>query len=188
MRLAWVKFCLIIAFGFAALIFSNCGWYVHRGVHCRFSSEDDIRIAVLDFEQEGMLGGEKLGSFAADELTAALFLQGRVGVIDRAQVRAAMLAGNFTTIYLSATEVQKLGELLKADYLILGKITSVGQQNFLSNNEVNFRLRVICRVLAVSDGRVMGVVQYQKKCKNNIREVVNEVIVDMATAIKLHAR
>ncbi|MGH7601349.1 MAG: hypothetical protein ACREOI_33740, partial [bacterium] len=76
-------------------------------------NEHPRTVAVLDFEQDGFLGGEKIGSFAADELTAALFLRKKFEAIDRAQVKAGAHELNLSNGMMPADAIKKLGQALR---------------------------------------------------------------------------
>ena len=67
-----------ISIVFFLLVFLGCGVLHREGMHAHFSQRKTGRVAVLDFEEQGFLNGEKLGGFMADELTASLFMKKKV--------------------------------------------------------------------------------------------------------------
>lgn len=169
-----------------ALCLFGMGLGCSSGIQARLALEPAaIKIAVLDFAQEGFLGGEKLGSFAADELTQAFFVERKFAVVERAQIKAALLAANFTTAAIATREVAALGTTWDADYLILGKLTRLNTADFDPERNKSLALQISFRVIAVRDGAVIGVVSQREESSVPPRKFIGDVIRAMAHAVKL---
>lgn len=163
---------------------SSCAIYTNGATQAYVAQESRARIAVLDFEQEGVLAGEKLGGFAADELTAALFAQKKFAVVDRAQVQAAVHTLQLSVAIISAVEIKKLGESLQADYLALGKLQCLRRADFDSAQEKSARVQISFRLLAARNGEVLGVFAQRGNCKGQPAEFISNALHEMAGAVK----
>lgn len=162
-------------------LLAGCGGGASSGLLLK---DHPRKIAVLDFEPEGFLTGEKLGSFAADELTAALFLQRKFHVVDRAQVKAGVLDANLANGTVATDEVKKLGQSLGVDYLILGKISRLNENDFAPDERKNLYLQITFRLISTRDGAVIGVFSRRAKSKNEPRRFVSDVLYRMASEVK----
>lgn len=175
------KLKLMMLAGSLGLLLAGCG-----GTSSGFFLKGHLRtVAVLDFEQEGFLGGEKLGSFAADELTTALFLKKKFEVVDRAQVKAGVLAKNLAITAMKTSEVVALGKALNTDYFIFGKLCRLDEQDFDSEKSRDVNLQISFRLISTQDGAVAGIVSAREKGKTEMRKFISEVISRMAIAVKL---
>ncbi len=141
--------------------------------------------AVLDFEQDSFLGGEKLGSLAADELTAALFLRKKFEVVDRAQVKAGVLDMNFSNGITPADGIKKLGQTLGADYLVLGKITRLNDNDFDPDRRNHLHIQITFRLLSTRDGAVIGVLSRRGRSKDELKKFVSDMLSEMAGSVKV---
>jgi curli biogenesis system outer membrane secretion channel CsgG len=140
--------------------------------------------AVLDFEQEGFLGGEKLGGFAADELTAALFLKKKFEVVDRARVKAGAFELNLANGIMPMDAIKKLGQTLGADYLVLGKITRLNDNDFDPGRRDHLLMQITFRLISTRDGAVIGVLSRRGTSKGDTKKFVSDVLGEMAGAVK----
>ncbi len=142
-------------------------------------------VAVLDFEQEGFLGGEKLGGFAADELTAALFLKKKFDVVDRAQVKAGVLELNLSNGIMPADAIKKLSQTLGADYLVLGKITRLNDNDFDPGRRDHLHVQITFRLISTRDGVVIGILSRRGTSKGDTKKFVSDMLSGMAGAVKV---
>jgi curli biogenesis system outer membrane secretion channel CsgG len=142
-------------------------------------------VAVLDFEQDGFLGGEKLGGFAADELTAALFLKKKFEVVDRARVKAGVLDMNLANGIMPADAIKKLGQTLGADYLVLGKITRLNDNDFDPGRRDHLDVQITFRRISTRDGAVIGVLSRRGTSKGDTKKFVSDMLGEMAGAVKV---
>lgn len=141
--------------------------------------------AVLDFEQDGFLGGEKLGSFAADELAAALFLKNKFEVVDRAQVKAGVLELNLSNGIMPADAIKKLGQTLGADYLVLGKITRLNDNDFNPDRRNHLLMQITFRLISIRDGAVIGVLSRRGTSQGDTKKFVSDRLGEMAGSVKM---
>ncbi|MBN1781864.1 hypothetical protein JW948_12105 [bacterium] len=155
------------------------------GVHARMSMEFARVTAVLTFEQEGFMGGQGLGTLAADELTHALFLEKKYKVVDRSHVLSVQMKHQIAAPVLETADIQKLGTLLDADFIILGKITRLSDAIPTSQEGEAAKIHIAFRILSTRDAAVVGVVDYQSPCKKNIQEHVKDMIAKMAAKVDI---
>ena len=150
----------------------------------RFSSNDSQKIAVLDFEEQGFLGGEKLGRFAAEELTTALFIKQNLKVVDRAQVTAIMVETQFSPSILDVKSIQQLGEKLESDYLILGCITRFDKENFDPETNGRISVQITIRIISTRNGEVVGMISRQSTKKEEPKIIVGKMVEAMAGFVR----
>jgi curli biogenesis system outer membrane secretion channel CsgG len=146
---------------------------------------DAQKIAVLDFEQQGFLGGEKLGRFAADELTSALFLKQKIKVVDRAHVRAKVLERNLSSSILNDDNVRELGLAMSSDFLILGKIIRFNREELGSDEDTPVLLQITFRIISVKDGSVIGIVYRQDQKRGEPEKILSNIIWQMAGEVEI---
>lgn len=170
--------------GMSMLGVSSCAIYTSGATHAYVAQESRARVAVLDFEQEGFLAGEKLGGYAAEELTAALFAQKKFAVVDRAQVKSGVHALQLSAAVMSAAEIKKLGALLQADYLVLGKLQTLNRAGRDPEHDQNLHLQISFRLIAVREGEMLGVFSERGKSKSEAEELISRVLRQMANAVK----
>jgi hypothetical protein len=150
-----------IAFSF---LFTGCSFI--SGIFCKqpdilinkeFTGEN---IAVLTFARKGMFIYPDIGIMTADKLTDELFLSGKYEIIDRSKVNTAQEELEIlNTDVLSRDKIQQLGLMLKADYLILGRISS----NPVSENfglEMDKKMNISFRIISILNTDVVGIVDY----------------------------
>ncbi len=93
-----------------------------------------IRVAVLPFNINAPRGNEYLGRGLMDMLSTRLTWPGRVEVMDRGRVQAAVKrVGRRVTRELAI----KIGHYLGADYVIFGSLTKIGQSISLDAEIIN---------------------------------------------------
>ena len=163
---------------------SSCAIYTNGATQAYVAQESRVRIAVLDFEQEGFLAGERLGGYAAEELTAALFAQKKFSVVDRAQVKAGLHALQLSAAAMSVAEIKKLGELLQADYVVLGKLHALNRASLDPEDDKSLHLQIRFRLIAVREGEMLGVFSERGKSKSEPEEYISRVLNNMASAVK----
>jgi curli biogenesis system outer membrane secretion channel CsgG len=164
-------------------------YFLSAGCHGGASSglllkEHSISVAVLDFELDGFLGGEKMGGFAADELTAALFLKKKFEVVDRARVKAGALELNLANGIMPADAIKKLSQPLGADYLILGKITRLNDNDFDPGSRNHLHAQITFRLISARDGAVIGVLSRRGTSKGDTKKFVSDMLGEMASSMK----
>jgi hypothetical protein len=177
-----ISFQFLFILAMLCLLLAGCGGGVSSGLLLK---EHPRKAAVLDFEQEGFLAGEKLGSFAADELTAALFLQKKFEVVDRAQVKAGVLTAGLSNGTAPTEEVKKLGHSLGVDYLIFGKISRLNENDFAPDKRKNLYLQIAFRLISARDGAVIGVFSRRARSKDEPRRFVSDALYLMASEVKV---
>jgi curli biogenesis system outer membrane secretion channel CsgG len=152
----------------------------------RMSAKDARRIAVLDFDEEGFLGISRLGQFAADELTSALFIHQKLKVVDRSQVLARVAERKYSQKILNPQQLDELGRALDADYFILGKITRIDGINVDPEDESQI-VQVVFRILSSHTGDVIGIVQRQDTVDKDLKLVVGNLIKEMTGSVRLNS-
>ncbi|MCA9733971.1 MAG: hypothetical protein H6696_14385 [Deferribacteres bacterium] len=157
------------------LAFTACSTTKRVGPGSMLSPKKIPRYAVLDFEQDGLIGGNKLGIFAADYLTNLLFERKKQQVIDRAQIRAAVTVQNVSNLALSPVLVKKLGVHLNADYIILGKLVRLNKPVFSeSGNELDMEITI--RVLSVHNGTLVDLASKRSKKKKQAKYLIRSIM------------
>ena len=141
-------------------------------------------VAVFDFEQEGFLAGEKLGGFAADELSLALFTGNNWEIIDRAQVKAATLQLNLETSALSVDQIKSFERVTRADLLILGKLIRLDANNFDPEKRDSSSIEIAFRLISAGDGSVVGMFSRFAKCKGELRKFLSEQLNRMSGLVR----
>jgi len=155
-------------------------------VASRISSEDSIRIGVLNFSHKGSLGvSEKLGSYAADRLTNSLFIKKQYDVVDRSMVKSEMVRNKLSTEILNIEQINTLGKELNTDYLIVGKIVELTNQLEDIEGDKGWSLEISFRILDARTGEVKGVVRTQKSGKVEKRVLIGKIIDRMVEAVKI---
>ena len=162
-----------------------CSTMNRSRIESRSSTTDGAHIAVLDFVQNGFFNGEKLGPFAADELTAALFIQRRLRVKDRAQVKANMAEQRISPSQFSTNEIKEFGQTLGADFLILGEITRLDGLSVDTENDGRMSIQIMFRIVSSEDGDVIGIVTRRGSQKTESKKIVSEMIGKMAGSVRL---
>lgn len=174
--------CLIALFFILSM--SGCAVFQPGRTESWFQGNSVKVIAVLDFEQEGFVRGGKLGSFAADELTSALFIKKKINVVDRAQVKAKIMERGFHPHVMDNKTVQELGQILNADCLILGKITEMGGIDIGMEEEQKHRIQITFRLILTSSGEVIGMVSREVTKKGEAKQIVGKMLHRMAKRVK----
>ena len=165
---------------------SGCYTLKQSNTRSRISMDGARRIAVLDFEQEGFLSGQRLGRFAADELTSVLFIRQGLRIVDRAQIRAKVTDNKITPTAMDVDEIIRLGQDLEADFLVLGEITRLdGLGLDADEDEESIFVQVSFRVLTTGNGSVIGIVTKQGSSKRDIKILVADLIKKMSDAVQL---
>lgn len=133
-------------------------------------------VAVLNFTKQGSYLPSDAGKIAADKLTDAMFLIGKFSVIDRSKVNEAQVGFDIkTTEFLSADDIQKLGMKLKANFIVLGRIQHVSENEYLNMNTKK-ELYISFRIISVKDTEVIGVASYYDNYSSNFIEKVDDMM------------
>jgi curli biogenesis system outer membrane secretion channel CsgG len=151
----------------------------------RFETTHSKVLAVLDFEQEGYLKGEKIGGFAADELTTALFVGRSHKVADRSLVRMKEQETGFTQAAVAVQDVRDLAAALGADFLVFGKITDLNAADADPQGTGKTTMEVTIRVLDARNAEVVGMAVKRVSKKGPVREIVRDMIYRMSESIRL---
>ncbi len=179
----YIGFWLIILF--AVLLVSGCAFFQSGKTESWFQKKSARVITVLDFEQEGFVEGGKLGIFAADELTSALFIKKKVNVVDRSQVKAKVMEKGFHSNVMDNKAIQELGRILNADCLILGKITEMSGIDIGLEEEQKHRIQITFRLISTSSGEVIGMVSQEVAKKGEAKQIVGKMLRNMTKRVKL---
>ena len=140
-------------------------------------------VAVLDFTQQSTSMVSNMGKFAADKLTDALFLERQFKVIDRAVVKDAIISMDINnTDLLSLEDIKKLGNLINANFIILGRIQYFTEPEFLNSNS-DKELYISFRILSVSSGDIVGIANSKRNFSENIIDELSYVINDLVRSI-----
>jgi curli biogenesis system outer membrane secretion channel CsgG len=153
----------------------------------RFMMQDSRVVAVLDFEQDNIIGGEKLGAYAADELTTALFINRKLKVIDRTLVKSKTIEKNVSPSAMTADGIHDLASALNADFLILGQITRQDAAGTDPLNSEKIHMGITLRILSGKDGSVVGMVTKSVSKKGRMQEIVANALRQMAEEVKFDA-
>jgi curli biogenesis system outer membrane secretion channel CsgG len=167
------------------LLISGCALFQSGKTESWFQSNSVKIIAVLDFEQEGFVRGGKLGSFAADELTSALFIKKQINVVDRAQVKAKIMEKGFHPHVMDNKTIQELGGILNADCLILGKITEMVGLDIGLEEKQKQQIQITFRLISTSSGEIVGMVSHEVTKRGESRQIVRKMLHNMAKRVKL---
>jgi len=136
---------------------------------------DGNGIAVLNFTKMGPIPGEA-GKLAADKLTDSFFLVAKYNVVDRAKVNEAQTNLEITSSEsLSSDQIQKLGQKLKANYLVLGRVHCIASDDFL-NTDSDKKLNISFRIISVVNQDVIGVVNYSCSYEDNLVEKLQTML------------
>lgn len=179
------KYLTRLLLGVSLLGASSCAIYTAGATQAYVAQESRARIAVLDFEQEGVLAGEKLGGFAADELTAALFAQKKFAVVDRVQVKSGLHALQLSAAVMSVAEIRKLGEFLHADYLVFGKLHALHRTGLDPKRNDNLPLQISFRLIDAREGEMLGVFSARGKSKGELEAFISRMLNKQASAVQL---
>ena len=136
----------------------------------------DATYAVLNFEYSGLDLSSKTAKNAADFLSARLFIDKKLSIIDRSMVRAAIKKYEITSQgRLSKEEISKLASELNADYLVLGSLVSVGStENYYEPGAITLSLTI--RFIETGSGKVVAIASRQMSKKGNITKNLEELI------------
>jgi len=143
---------------------------------------DGNGIAILNFSKIGPLPGDA-GKLTADKLADAFFLNTRFNVIERARVNDAQASMEITnTEFMSSEQIQKLGQKLKANYLILGRIHFITEEDYFKADD-DKKLNISFRIVSVANQEVVGVANYTCKYNDKLVEKIDDMIVLIASKI-----
>ncbi len=138
------------------------------------------QIAVLNFSKYGPYLPSEISRIAADKLTDALYLKGKFNVVDRANVNDAEANMEIASPEsLSSDQIQKLGLMLKANYLILGRIQNISDPDIF-NQDAQKQLYISFRIISVLNSNVMGVATYKITYSNNLLQSLNDAMKTIA--------
>jgi len=140
-------------------------------------------IAVMNFQTQGTFSVPNIGITTADELTEALYLKGKYGVIDRSTVNNTQVQlGIKSTEVISSEDLIKLGQDLKANYIVLGKIVQVSEDEFVKRNS-DKQLFISFRIIATATTEVIGMASFTIHYSNNIiaelDDALNKMVSDL---------
>lgn len=141
---------------------------------------DGNGIAVLNFSKLGPLPND-ISKLAADKLTDAFFLNSRLNVVERARVNDAQASMEIiNTEFMSSEQIQKLGQKLKANYLILGRVHCISEEDYFKTDD-DKKLNISFRIVSVANQDVVGVVNYSCKYDDRIVEKLQEMITQITS-------
>ena len=136
---------------------------------------DGNGIAVLNFSRIGPIPNDS-GKLTADKLADVFFARSKYNVIDRSRVNEAQTSLElFSTESLSAEQIQKIGQKLKANYLVLGRIHCIADGEFFKLNE-DKQLNISFRIISVSNQELIGLANYTCKYDDELVEQIEEMI------------
>jgi TolB-like protein len=168
------------------LITTGCGTISNL-----FTSSPDISIkkefdgngiAILNFSKIGPVSGE-ICKIAADKLTDDFYLISKFNVIDRSKVNEAQINLEITNSEsLSSEQIQKLGQKLKANYIVLGRVHCITSENFMES-ENNNQLNVSFRIISVANQEIIGIAYYSCEYEDNMVEKLQNMLAQIATKI-----
>jgi curli biogenesis system outer membrane secretion channel CsgG len=150
----------------------------------RFTMQDSRVVAVLDFDQQGFISGDKIGGFAADELTTALFINRSLKVVDRALVRAATLQKNLSPSTMTAEDICGLASALKADLIVLGNITRLDSETTDPQGNGAIHAQLTIRILSAKDGSVIGMATDSISKKGELQAIIGKAVKEMAEDVR----
>lgn len=143
---------------------------------------DGNGIAVFNFTRIGALPND-IGRLTADKLSDALFILSRFNVIERSRVNNVQSDLNVTsTESLSSEQILKLGQNLKANYLVLGRIHCISSDDFTNQND-DKQLNISFRIISVANQDIVGVASYSCNFNKNIADQIQEMITKMVVKI-----
>jgi hypothetical protein len=150
-----------------SFLFSGC--YFIAGTFCKhpdvlikkeFNGEG---IAVLTFGRSGMFISPDIGNLTADRLADELFLSGKYEIIDRSKVNAAQAELEISNPNsFSQDKIHQLGLKLKANYLILGRISSNPTSEYFELDK-DKKMNISFRIISVLNTDVVGIVDYTRE-------------------------
>lgn len=141
---------------------------------------DGNGIAVLNFSRIGPIPNDS-GKLTADKLADALFFRAKFNVIERSKVNDAQSSLELSsTESLSAEQIQKLGQKLKANYLVLGRIHCISDNDFFKLNEEK-QLNISFRIISISSQELIGLANYTCKYEDELVEQIEEMISRIVT-------
>lgn len=139
------------------------------------------RVAVIDFGQlngamTGKLNTDNVGAMCIDYIIEALTESGKFFLIDRHLVAEKLAAENLdgVTGHPSLSTIRKLGEILDVDFLIIGKVYGVGNDQtvleILSNGaKVNsVKANLIARMVDAHTGEIVAVANGTGESKSSL--------------------
>jgi TolB-like protein len=134
-----------------------------------------VTVAVLDYE--GTLPGNKdLGTQIADILTARLSIEESFALVERAKLGKILDEHKLKLIgVVDQTQSAKVGKLLGARLLVMGKVFMMGKS-----------LMIVTKVVGVETGRVKGTFR-TVKLTTPLSEAIMLLSGDVATLIKKNA-
>ncbi|HZW40272.1 MAG TPA: hypothetical protein VFF33_13320 [Ignavibacteriaceae bacterium] len=117
------------------------------------------RIAILNFSTLGLKS--IYGKIIADRLSESFYINNNFAVVDRALINNSSKQQNLTsTEYLSSDQIKQIGFSLKADYIIIGKIEKIQQNNILNQKDERVELNLSFRFISVKSNDIIGMVSY----------------------------
>jgi TolB-like protein len=139
-----------------------------------------LRIAVLDFANNGGNHRQGLSDFFADRMTHELYRRERFELVERGEVNAALSLEKIDkpADELSTEEVRRIGKRLSTDALVLGEITEYQAGDFETGPS---RVGVLVRVVSCKDGGLMAMERTRVKSKKGDLVSLSERVVAEAT-------
>lgn len=137
---------------------------------------DSGSIAVLNFSKTGNINSSSVGLLAADLFTEALFIEGRYNVVDRSKVNAAQIELGIKTVdVLSAQNIQEIGTMLKAKYIVLGNIKNLTTSKFVIDDEEKEMVMMV-RIISSETSELIGMATCQEKYGEDLNQLLKDCI------------
>ena len=106
-------------------------------------------IAVLNFSTQGSFMEPNIGRVAADKLTNAFFLVKEYEVIDRSIVNEAQVKADIkSSEVISNDQIKTVGDLVKANYIVVGKIHQISNHREFLNTDSEKQLNITFRIIS----------------------------------------
>ncbi len=142
---------------------------------------DGDRVAVMNFQTEGTYLANNVGKAIADKLTEILFLNGEYKVIDRSAVKNTITQLGIQSVELLSTEdIMNIGQKLQANYLILGRIEQISNQEFISRKD-DMQMNISFRIISTTDAEVIGMASYSVFYNENIIARLDDALEDIVS-------
>ena len=165
---------LVCLFGFFLFILSGCVTTQPKPDGIK------LRIAVLDFANNGSNHRQGLSDFFADRMTHELYKREKFELVERGEVNTAISLEKIEkpADELSTDEVKRIGKRLGADALVLGEITEYQLGDFETGPS---RVGVLVRMVSCNDGGLMAMERTRVKSKKGDLVSLSERVVAEAT-------
>lgn len=170
-----------ILLGLAILMITACSTTKEAVVMKEFTGDG---VAVINFSVQGASISSSIGKNAADRLTDALFLKKNLRIIDRSKVNDALVDMEIKTPEtLSKEQLFTIGQRLKANYLILGRIVQTSDKDFLTSTS-DMGLYISFRIVSTDNSDVVGMATYKTSYKDDLFKEIDIAMNKLAEELK----